>query len=288
MEKLIRFANYAKLLGLLAIPTLFLDIRWLNIFWLFWLFSLVEVILKPRVTGQSFAMLAGMMILPLRYGKNMPNVDNYQPAAGYHLPFDGAWTVVNGSPYRAASHSWSIPSQRYAYDFIILGANGQSYDGDEHDASSYHCYGQPVLAPADGEVAELLDGQPNSSIPGKGRAECAAKDIRGNYLLLKHNDDEYSLLAHLQPHSLCVKLGERVRRGQMVARCGNSGNTSEPHLHYQLQKGASFSFSPGLPVRFDDIIRQPLAGYRDYDPRGAAETPSADGYIARGMLVQNA
>jgi murein DD-endopeptidase MepM/ murein hydrolase activator NlpD len=88
---------------------------------------------------------------------------------------------------------------------------------------------------------------------GDGTVICKAKDLRGNFITIRHNGDEYSTIAHIMPGSITVEEGQRVTKGQVIAKCGNSGNTSEPHIHFQLNQGVSFFTSAGLPIRFAGI-----------------------------------
>ena len=93
------------------------------------------------------------------------------------------------------------------------------------------------------------------------------RSIRGNYVLICHSDGEYSLLAHLKPDSIRVSVGQSIKRGEKIAECGNSGNTSEPHLHFQVQLGKSFYSSPGLPVEFENIKVKKTLNYEKFDDR---------------------
>ena len=86
------------------------------------------------------------------------------------------------------SHSWEVPTQRYAYDFIILDEHGKSCRGDEISPSAFYCYGQDILAPADGKIAEVGKGHPDSVITPERSVSCVAKDIRGNYILIQHSE----------------------------------------------------------------------------------------------------
>lgn len=78
--------------------------------------------------------------------------------------------------------------------------------------------------------------------------------MRGNHITLQHNEKEFSTIAHLMPNSITVAVGQKVVRGQVIAKCGNSGNTSEPHIHFQLNDGKSFFASAGLPVKFKNVF----------------------------------
>ncbi len=288
MKVFIRFCSRIKYLGLLGFPSFFMDYKLFDFLWSFWLFGLIEIFYNFPVFVQSVKQLAGMLIILIHYGRELPDAETYRCKVQYSLPFRGNWTVVNGSIEKEFSHSWNLPPQRYAYDFIILNEEGRSYTGNKSDVGSYHCYGQEILAPADGEVVECRTGSKDSFMSTDGQIDCSAKDIRGNYIIIRHAKEEYSLLAHLKPDSVIVRKGDNVKRGQIIALCGNTGNSSEPHLHFQLQKGANFYTSPGLPIEFKEIEITSPAIYPNYDTRPVpASTDPKSTYIARGQNVMN-
>ena len=222
---------------------------------------------------QSLRQMAGIIRLS-RADAPLPTIENTRVPLDFSLPFHGSWLVANGGVTPEVSHSWEIPQQRYAYDFLIVDKNGRHFSGEGTDPATYYCYGREILAPADGFVAALYTGAPDSPI-NKRRPVCLADDLRGNYVLLNHGSGVYSLLAHLKPGSIRVYVGQAVARGECIARCGNSGNTTEPHLHFQLQRGRDFFAVPSLPIPFAHI--------------GAAPTnaPHFPPYIERGMMVWN-
>ena len=235
---------------------------------------------------QSICQMIGVAIADIR-NKPMPDKDNYIPAIKYSLPFHGTWTVVNGGVTKEFSHSWEINSQRYAYDFIILDDLGKSSFGDTSMTSNYYCYGKEILSPADGEVVEVRTDCGDSKIMGGGKTDPLIKDIRGNYVVIKHAKNEFSCLAHLKQDSITVCIGEHVKRKQQIALCGNSGNTSEPHLHFQIQNGRDFFFSAGLPIHFEQIVVAPQEHYSEYDTRPVPPETIETDYISRGQCVKN-
>lgn len=288
MKRFIRFCDKIKYLGLLGLPGLFFEHKLFNFLWLFWLFSFVGIFYNFPVFLQLLKQLWGMLFVPLRYGSHIPDANNYRCQVKYSLPFKDSWVVVNGGMDRKSSHSWDIPTQRYACDFLMLDESGKSCVGDGKKAADYYCYGKEVLAPADGEVIEAVSGCPDSLILGNGQVDCSAHDIRGNHILIRHAEREYSILVHLQPGSVGVKAGDTVKCGQIIARCGNSGNSSEPHLHFQLQDGTSFFSSAGLPVEFENISSAPMPNYSAYDPRPLPSVIGLPGkYTVRGQIVVN-
>lgn len=260
MYQLIRILSKLQWLGILGLVGLLFDIDGLKLLCFFWLFSFLDAYLALRkVKGslaflaQNLGMLLGIPLIYLRWGFRLPDKDRYVPECRYGLPFEGAWLTVNGGTDRETSHSWGIPTQRYAYDFFKVDDQGGSYSGDRRELTSYYCYGSAVLAPADGVVAEVRQDFEDSPIVEEGQAACASSDLRGNYILIRHGRREYSLLAHLLKGSVTVRPGDPVRRGEVIARCGNSGNTSEPHIHFHVQAGRSFLCSAGLPISFEGI-----------------------------------
>jgi len=241
-------------------------------------------------TFQTLWLMLGVIVPYFRYIFKLPSKENYVTKVNYILPFTGKWTVVNGGLTKKLSHSWLLPSQRYAYDFIILDDKGKSFSGDRRSVKSYHCYDKDIVAPADGKVVALYDKYKDTFVDGK-NAYCDSSNIAGNYIVIKHHHSEYSAIAHLVPGSLKVKKGDMVKQGQVIAKCGNSGNSSEPHIHFQLQSGKSFFLSAGLPISFTDIEAQQKENYNVWDSkRSCDDNLQVEGnksYIARGLEVEN-
>jgi len=235
--------------------------------------------------------IAGNLFVKVAHGSKLPSDENYDCKVDYILPFEGKWTVFNGGVGKGISHSWDILPQRYAYDFIIMDDDGKSFSGDNKQLQSYHCYGKDLLAPADGIVVKISNKHRDSRVTGA-KVYCDTWDIRGNFIVIKHAENEFSFFAHLIPGSVTVRKGDKVKQGQVIAKCGNSGNTSEPHLHFQLQTGRSFFASAGLPISFVNINAQQKTNYGIADSRAPLKEPQeAKGngrvYIGRGLEVEN-
>jgi len=233
----------------------------------------------------------GSWFAKIKYGSNLPSAENYDCKVDYILPFEGKWTTFNGGVDKALSHSWGILPQRYAYDFIIMNDEGKSFEGDNTRLDSYYCYGENIIAPADGTVVQVSGNHKDSRVTGT-KVYCDTWDIRGNFIVIQHAEQEFSLSAHLIPGSITVRKGDQVKRGEVIAKCGNSGNTSEPHLHFQLQSGKSFFASAGLPISFVNISAEAKMNYSMADPRTPQkETLNArkngSVYIGRGLEVEN-
>ena len=239
---------------------------------------------------QFIAQVVGNEFGDIAHKKLVATDGTYDCKVIYILPFEGKWTVVNGGVGKDLSHSWDVVSQRYAYDFIIVDDNGKSSSGNKTQLDSYFCYGKNILAPADGTVLKVLKSLRDSRVDGK-RVYNDAWYIGGNSIVIKHAENEYTELCHLMPGSIAVKPGDQVKQGDVIAKCGNSGNTSEPHLHFQLQSGKSFFFSTGLPVPFTNIGWQEKTNYGLLDSRSPQKEalPASNGglYIGRGQEVWN-
>ncbi len=175
-------------------------------------------------------------------------------------PLRGAgWRAANGPGNTSGHRRALIPlagrpaiAQRFAIDWVQVGANGTTFSGDARDNKSYHAYGDELLAVANGIVSVTKDGIPEN-IPGPtSRAvPITLETIGGNHVIIDVGGGRYAFYAHLQPGSLRVKAGDRVRRGQVIGLLGNSGNSTEPHLHFHMMDGRSPLGSEGLPYVID-------------------------------------
>jgi biotin carboxyl carrier protein len=200
------------------------------------------------------------------------------PKAGYRmktplrLPFaDGdEWAVVWGGDTREQNYHVDSPDQRHAYDLLVV-KNDRTHDGDGKRLEQYYAWGRKIVAPAAGTVITVEAGMPD--LP-PGRPSEPARPA-GNHVLLDIGNSEYVVFAHLQKNSVRVKVGDKVTAGQVLALCGNSGNTSEPHLHFHAQdRPALDGTALGLPVIF--------TGYTSNGKKVAAGTP------VQGELVRMA
>lgn len=283
------FCKHAKFIGVIGfICTFFSDLPIFKWLCFFALLVVVEIILNTPLIKCSILQMIGIVKVEKKYGHDIPSIENYKSEVQYDLPFEGEWTVVNGCFTKDFSHSWEIPTQRYAYDFLILDENGKSNSNQIKNVTDYYCYDQPILAPADGVVEEIVNNAEDSIIVGKGRFFSRSNHIAGNYIIMKHDENEYSMLAHLKKDSIVVKVGDTVHKGQKIANCGNTGNSTEPHLHFQLQNGRSFYYSAGLPIRFSGVNLSVPLNYKNIDPRSNMDISKVpEGLITRGYNVSN-
>ncbi len=168
--------------------------------------------------------------------------------ADLRLPFQGQWYVFWGGRTLAQNYHAADPGQRFAYDFVKR-LGGSTHRGDGSALDQYYCWNQPILAPAAGTVVEVVGDLSDQAIGTANSLQPA-----GNHVMLDLGHDEYALLAHMRQGSIVVQPGQAVTSGQLLGRCGNSGNTSEPHLHFHLQDSPRFGNGLGLPAFFNGYV----------------------------------
>jgi murein DD-endopeptidase MepM/ murein hydrolase activator NlpD len=163
------------------------------------------------------------------------------------LPFNGEWFVYWGGVTETQNYHVNEVTQQYAYDIMKV-KDGASYEGDPLLNESYFAFGEDIIAPCDARVVSVIDDVPDN-IPG----EMNPQQLTGNTIVLQTDNDEYLLLAHLMKGSIVVQEGQDIRKGEILAKCGNSGNSTEPHLHLSLQNAAEMEESIGAKLYFDRI-----------------------------------
>jgi hypothetical protein len=179
-------------------------------------------------------------------------------------PLRGAnWWTPNG-PSNDCLHRRAVIAlndlvvipERFAVDWIKLGPDGNSYHGDESKNASYYAYGASIHAAADGRVTAIQDGIAEN-VPHSPRMATPIniKTIAGNYVIEDLGGGRYALYAHLIPGSVRVKPGDHIIQGQVIGRLGNSGNSSEPHLHFQVSTGEMPLDGEGVPFEIDSFHR---------------------------------
>jgi len=176
-----------------------------------------------------------------------PATDKVTTKNEYAFPFKGDWFVFWGGNNALINYHYEYESQRYAYDFIQR-KDGFSYKGDPLKNESYYAFGQPLYAPADGKVVSVLSNIPDNEPVGKMNPKVPA----GNEIVIAHSNGEYSVIGHMKKGSALVKVGDRVKTGDKLGLVGNSGNSSEAHLHYQVSDGADLFKSKAIQIKWQD------------------------------------
>jgi hypothetical protein len=185
-----------------------------------------------------------------------PNVSlgryaGYKDVTKLKLPFSGQWVVYQGGRSLAQSGHIGSDEERFAVDFIFLDKNSRAFKNNGSTNEDFYCFGQPILAPADGTVVKVQDGFADND-PGKpGRDPQAAQ---GNYLLINHGNSEFSSFSFVKQNSIKVKKGDKVKQGDAIAQCGSSGGSPAPHITYRLMNSQGYPLPQSLPAQFVDYI----------------------------------
>ncbi|HDR68404.1 MAG TPA: peptidase M23 [Bacteroidaceae bacterium] len=184
--------------------------------------------------------------------KNLYSFINSRSRFGLHtgshliLPFFGKWKVSQGQGGEYThKEEW-----KEAWDFIITDESGKQFKDKGDFPEDYYCYGKSVLAPEDGWVVSVTSNVPDNII-----GEINIQKNWGNSVVIKHSDYLFSAVSHLQPESVPVKQGTMVKKGDVIGRCGNSGRSPYPHLHFQIQRS---------PLVGAPTLKYPLSYYIKY------------------------
>lgn len=167
----------------------------------------------------------------------------------------GAWLTANGPGNESGHRRALIPiagmpviAQRFAIDYVRVDTAGRTVNGDRANNANFYAQNADAIAVADGIVVATKDSIPEN-VPGiTSRAvPITLETVGGNFVILDIGGGRYAFYAHLRPGSLRVRTGDRVRRGQVLGLVGNSGNSTEPHLHFHIADASTPLGSEGIP-----------------------------------------
>lgn len=171
-------------------------------------------------TWRVLILLIGMMVLASAN------------AGELRLPFKGTWFVMQGGDTLNVNHHMAAREQWYGADFAKVGgaSNRELSRPDPKRVEDFFSWNESVLAPAAGEIVAVVSDLPDNPLGSKDRTHPA-----GNHLVIRQAPDRFLVLAHFRQGSILVTPGDRVVSGQLLGKCGNSGNTDFPHIHLHLQ-----------------------------------------------------
>ncbi|MFE0865206.1 M23 family metallopeptidase [Streptomyces rochei] len=217
-------------------------------------------------------------------------------------PVTGRWSALNSPADHTPSHGLHAYGQTFAIDLVAEPEPGarpgfRALWPLARRNHHFPAFGAPLLAVADGTVVRADDGQRDhlsrTSLPallylmfveGSARELAGARRIVGNHLVLDLGGGTYAMYAHVRRGSFAVREGDRVRVGQLLARCGNSGNSTEPHVHFQLMDGPDPDTARGVPFTWRGVgvprngevfdVPEPAATAPSGSPASSASRPS--------------
>ena len=196
----------------------------------------------------------------------------------FAFPLKGTWWIADG-PGFYGSHRTHVPEE-FAWDVEKLGADGHLYGAKGLRFTDYYGYGAAVMAAADGVVVKLANNLPEVAAAmqqtGESTKSYAARHLSeeqrlfglaperaaGNFVLLDHGNGEYSLYAHMQRGSVPVRVGQRMKTGDVLGKLGSSGNSTDPHLHFQVCNKPAVLMCEGIPVEFSNLSILEAEGQR--------------------------
>jgi len=193
-------------------------------------------------------------------GKEAPSKYlNYTTKTYLQFPFRGETIVAEGGRTLEENAHADMVDQRFALDIVaskdnvtpeeIKNESVKTYNGDPSKNENYYIFGREVVATATGTVVST-ENNIADNVPGVENRQ----NIPGNHVVIDHGNGEFSMFAHFKQGSVRVHVGDKVKYGDVLGLCGNSGNSSEPHLHYHLQNTQEWLDGEGLPAQFNRYI----------------------------------
>ena len=183
-------------------------------------------------------------------------VSEYRQKSHLIFPFRGKGIILQAGAMNGGHRD---RSGEYALDATLLDdAWSPVKPGDGKQNADYPGFGHDLIAPADGIVVRVREGRPDQPVGDASDPAYYAPEFKqggdpGNMVVIDHGNGEYSMIAHFQQGSIRVQPGQRVTQGQILGKLGHSGDTTSPHVHYQLQSGPDFQYADALPCHFDNI-----------------------------------
>lgn len=210
--------------------------------------ALYETTFENEVLGMTITLnpkneIAGLLFRPYTEAKEI-----IRNTTKMKLPFNGEWSVTWGGDTKEQNYHVESVAQKNAFDFLIYDEKGSTHKGTGETNEDYYAFGKELYAPCDGEVVLVVDGV-KDNVPGV----LNPVYIPGNTVIIKTATGEYTFFAHFKQHSIVVKQGQKVSTGELLGLCGNSGNSSEPHLHFHLQNVEDMTKATGAKCYFDQL-----------------------------------
>lgn len=216
-----------------------------------------RIVVALYISVDENSNINGLMVKPFEEEK-LPKLT--RNISKLRLPFNEEWTVLWGGDTKELNYHTIDKAQKNAFDFIITDQQGNSYKNDGKSNEDFYAFGKQLIAPTDGEIMLVVDGIKDNK-PGIPNPLY----VPGNTVIIKTKNNEYLFLAHFKQNSIVVKQGQQIKQGDLLGLCGNSGNSTEPHLHFHIQNVEDMNKATGAKSYFENIL---VSGElkKDYSP----------------------
>lgn len=204
-----------------------------------------RAVFAVNISLDSNSKINGLFVKPF-IDQSLPQME--RNTTRLKLPFRDEWTVVWGGDTKELNYHVENQAQKRAFDILIKDAKGSSFKTNGQANEDYYAFGKEIIAPCNGEIVLAVDGIKDNK-PG----ELNPVYIPGNTVIIKTSLNEYLFFAHFKQHSVKVTEGQKIEQGQLLGLCGNSGNSSEPHLHFHIQNVENMNVATGVKCYFDKI-----------------------------------
>ena len=205
-----------------------------------------RALFSVNISLDKEAKINGLFVRPFKES-NLPKLERNK--SKLILPFKEEWTVVWGGDTKEMNYHIESEAQKNAFDLVITGKDGKSFKTDGKTNDDYYAFGKELISPCDAEVVLVVDGVKDNK-PG----ELNPTYIPGNTVILKTENNEFLFFAHFKQNSIVVKEGQKIKQGELLGLCGNSGNSSEAHIHFHIQNVEDLNIATGAKCYFDQII----------------------------------
>ena len=204
-----------------------------------------RAIFSLNISIDNNSKINGLFVKPYK-DSNLPKIE--RNITRLKLPFKDEWTVIWGGDTKELNYHVESEAQKNAFDIIIKDKKGKSYATNGEINEDYYAFGKELIAPCDGEIVLVVDGIKDNK-PG----ELNPIYVPGNTVIIKTVNNEYLFFAHFKQNTIKVKQGQKIKEGGLLGLCGNSGNSSEPHLHFHIQNVENMNKATGVKCYFKEI-----------------------------------
>lgn len=198
------------------------------------------------ISVDSNSKINGLSIRPFQ-ADNLPVLNRNKTKLS--LPFTGEWTVVWGGDTKELNYHIESNSQKNAFDILITDKKGNSHKTDGKTNEDYYAFGKEIISPCDGEIVLVVQGVKDNIV-----GEMNSFNVGGNTIILRTVNNEFLVFCHLKHNSTKVSEGQKIKKGQLIGLCGNSGHSSEPHLHFHIQNAEDMNYATGVKCFFDKLF----------------------------------